>query len=67
VAVKLARVRQRARGFYSCKPGEAVFRAHSLQILEIRGGAIAAMTKYMKPLAPALFAEFGLLATCERV
>ena len=57
---------QPAFGFYSCKPGEAIFRAHSLQILEIREGAIAAMTKYMKPLGPALFADFGLPPTCER-
>ena len=46
--------------FYACKPGDAIFRAHSVQILEIRGGAIAAMTKYVKPLGPALFADFGL-------
>ena len=35
------------------------------QLLEIRGGAIAAMTKYLKPLGPALFADFGLPLTCE--
>jgi RNA polymerase sigma-70 factor (ECF subfamily) len=51
---------QPAFAFYACKPGEAIFRAHSVQILEIRGGAIAAMTKYVKPLGPALFADFGL-------
>jgi RNA polymerase sigma-70 factor, ECF subfamily len=46
--------------FYACKPGDEIFRAHSVQILEIRGGAIASMTKYVKPLGPALFADFGL-------
>jgi RNA polymerase sigma-70 factor (ECF subfamily) len=51
---------QPAFAFYACKRGEAVFRAHSVQILEIRAGAIAAMTKYVKPLGPALFADFGL-------
>jgi RNA polymerase sigma-70 factor (ECF subfamily) len=51
---------QPAFAFYSARPGEAIFRAHSLQILEIRGDAIAAMTKYMKPLGPALFVDFGL-------
>jgi hypothetical protein len=28
-------------------------------------GAIAAMTKYVKPLGPALFADFGLPPTCK--
>ena len=51
---------QPAFAFYACKSGEAIFRAHSVQILEIREGAIAAMTKYLKPLGPALFADFGL-------
>ena len=51
---------QPAFAFYACKPGDEIFRAHSVQILEIRGGAIASMTKYVKPLGPALFADFGL-------
>ena len=51
---------QPAFALYSCKPGEAIFRAHSIQILEIRGDAIAALTMYMKPLGPPLFADFGL-------
>jgi RNA polymerase sigma-70 factor (ECF subfamily) len=51
---------QPAFALYSCKPGEATFRAHSIQILEIRGDAIAALTMYMKPLGPPLFADFGL-------
>jgi RNA polymerase sigma-70 factor, ECF subfamily len=51
---------QPAFALYSCKPGEATFQAHSLQILEIRGDAIAALTFYVKPLGPALFADFGL-------
>ena len=51
---------QPAFALYSCKPGEAIFRAHSIQILEIRGDAIAALTMYTKPLGPPLFADFGL-------
>lgn len=57
---------QPAFGLYSCKPGEAIFRAHSIQILEIRGDAIAALTMYMKPLGPPLFADFGLPLTSTR-
>jgi RNA polymerase sigma-70 factor, ECF subfamily len=56
---------QPAFAFYACKPGETIFRAHSVQILELREGAIAAMTKYLKPLGPALFADFGLPPTCK--
>ena len=56
---------QPAFAFYACKPGDGIFRAHSVQILEIRGGAIAAMTKYVKPLGPALFADFGLPLTLQ--
>lgn len=51
---------QPAFALYSCKPGETTFQAHSIQILEIRENAIAAVTLYMKPLGPALFADFGL-------
>jgi len=58
---------QPAFAFYACKPGETLFRAHSLQILEIRGGAIAAMTKYVPPLGPALFADFGVPLDLQRV
>jgi RNA polymerase sigma-70 factor (ECF subfamily) len=56
---------QPAFAFYACKPGETDFRAHSVQILEIRGSAIAAMTKYVSPLAPALFVDFGLPFTLQ--
>jgi RNA polymerase sigma-70 factor, ECF subfamily len=54
---------QPAFAFYSCKSGEAIFHAHSVTLLEIRGGVIAAMTKYMKPIGPALFVDFGLPLT----
>jgi RNA polymerase sigma-70 factor, ECF subfamily len=57
---------QPAFALYTCKPGDATFRAHSLQILEIRGGAIAALAMYVKPLGPALFADFGLPLIYER-
>jgi RNA polymerase sigma-70 factor, ECF subfamily len=57
---------QPAFALYACKPGEATFRAHSIQILEIRGDAIAALTMYTKPLGPPLFADFGLPLTSTR-
>ena len=57
---------QPAFAIYSCKPGEAIFRAHSIQILEVRNGGIAALTQYMKPLGPALFADFGLSPIYQR-
>jgi RNA polymerase sigma-70 factor (ECF subfamily) len=54
---------QPAFALYNCKPGDPTYRAHSIEVLEIQGDAISAVTKYMKPLAPELFAEFGLPLT----
>jgi len=54
---------QPAFALYSCKPGDPTYRAHSIEVLEIQGDAISAVTKYLKPLAPELFAEFGLPLT----
>lgn len=51
---------QPAFALYTCKPGDPTYRAHSIDVLEIQGDAIFALTKYMKPLASELFAEFGL-------
>ena len=54
---------QPAFALYSCKPGEAIFRAHSIQVLEIRRNTIAALTFYVRPLGPTLFEDFGLPIT----
>jgi RNA polymerase sigma-70 factor (ECF subfamily) len=51
---------QPAFGLYTCKPGEGVYRAHSIQVLELQGDSISALTMFMKPAALALFDEFGL-------
>lgn len=51
---------QPAFAIYSSKPGEAIFSAHSIQILDVRDGGIAALTQYVKPLGPPLFTDFGL-------
>lgn len=51
---------QPAFGLYSCKPGDPAYRAHSIQVLELQGDTIASLTAFMKPIGPALFAEFGL-------
>ena len=54
---------QPAFALYSCKPGETIFHAHSIQVLEIRQGTIAALTFYVRPLGPTLFEDFGLPLT----
>jgi len=54
---------QPAFALYTCKPGDPTYLAHSIEVLEIQGDAIFALTKYMKPLALELFAEFGLPLT----
>lgn len=54
---------QPAFGLYSCKPRDPTYHAHSIQVLEVNGDGIAGMTTFLKPMAPALFAEFGLPLT----
>jgi RNA polymerase sigma-70 factor (ECF subfamily) len=54
---------QPAFALYTCNSKDPTFRAHSIQVLEIHGDAICALTAYLKPLAPELFAEFGLPLT----
>ena len=54
---------QPAFALYSCKPGEATFHAHSIQVLEIQHDTIAALTFYVRPLGPTLFEDFGLPIT----
>jgi RNA polymerase sigma-70 factor (ECF subfamily) len=55
--------RQPAFALYSCKPGDHTYRAFAIELLEIQGDAISALTAYVKPLGPTLFAEFGLPLT----
>jgi len=57
---------QPAFALYNCKPADPTYRAHSIEVLEIQGDAIVALTKYMRPLAPELFAEFGLPLTLSQ-
>lgn len=52
--------RQPAFALYSCKPGDNIYRAFCIQLLEIQDDSISALTAYVKPLGPTLFAEFGL-------
>lgn len=54
---------QPAFGLYSCKPADSTYRAHSIQVLELQGDTISSLTAFMKPLGPALFADFGLPVT----
>jgi len=54
---------QPAFALYSRTPKDPTYRAHSIQVLDIQGDAICALTAYLKPLAPELFAEFGLPLT----
>jgi RNA polymerase sigma-70 factor (ECF subfamily) len=55
--------RQPAFGLYSTKPGESIYRAHSIQVLELRDGSISALTLFMKPPGLELFPLFGLPLT----
>jgi RNA polymerase sigma-70 factor (ECF subfamily) len=55
--------RQPAFGLYSTKPGESIYRAHSIQVLELRDGSISALTVFMKPPGLELFPLFGLPLT----
>jgi RNA polymerase sigma-70 factor, ECF subfamily len=54
---------QPAFALYSCKPGDSAYHAHSLQVLEIHGSSISALTSFMKPTALELFSEFELPLT----
>jgi RNA polymerase sigma-70 factor (ECF subfamily) len=55
--------RQPAFALYSCKPGDPIYRAHSIQVLELRDGSISALTLFMKPPGLELFPLFGLPLT----
>ncbi|MGX8010473.1 RNA polymerase subunit sigma-70 [Mesorhizobium sp. ORM8.1] len=51
---------QPAVGLYALSRNDPVWRAHSLHIIEPDDGNIAALTIYVPPLGPSLFAAFGL-------
>jgi RNA polymerase sigma-70 factor (ECF subfamily) len=55
--------RQPAFALYSCKPGDHIYRAFGIEVLEIQDDGISGLTAYVKPLGPTLFAEFGLPLT----
>ncbi|TIN40865.1 MAG: sigma-70 family RNA polymerase sigma factor [Mesorhizobium sp.] len=51
---------QPAVGVYSRSQNDPAWRAHSLHVIEPAEGGIAALTIYVPPLGPSLFAAFGL-------
>ncbi|HEY3621323.1 MAG TPA: RNA polymerase subunit sigma-70 [Roseiarcus sp.] len=52
-----------AFGLYSYSKAEGLWKAHSLQLLSIRDGRIAALTAFLQPLSPRLFEAFRLPQT----
>jgi RNA polymerase sigma-70 factor, ECF subfamily len=54
---------QLAFALYSCKPGDPIYRAHSIQVLELRDESISALTAFMKPPGLELFPLFGFPLT----
>jgi len=59
-AVALGANAQPAVGVYALGRQDSVWRPHSLHVIEPAGDRIAALTIYVPPLGPALFAAFGL-------
>jgi RNA polymerase sigma-70 factor (ECF subfamily) len=53
---------QPAVGLYARRDADGPWRPHSLHVLEWREGGLAALTVYVPPLGPQLFAAFGLPA-----
>lgn len=45
---------------YACTPDDAMWRAHSLHVLELAEGAVASVIIFVGPLTPALFSSAGL-------
>lgn len=52
--------RQPAFAVYSRGKTEAIFRAHSIQLLELEDDGIASLTKFVGPVGAGLFVHFGL-------
>lgn len=51
---------QPAFGLYSRNASDPIYRAHSIQVLELQRDTISSLTAFMKPIGPALFGDFGL-------
>jgi len=56
--------RQPAFAIYSRGKTESVWRAHSIQLLELEDDGIASLTKFVGPVGPGLFVHFGLPPHC---
>jgi RNA polymerase sigma-70 factor, ECF subfamily len=54
--------RQAAFAIYTRRKSEDIWRAHSIQVLELGGGSIISLTKFVAPLGPKMFGRFGLSA-----
>jgi RNA polymerase sigma-70 factor (ECF subfamily) len=52
--------RQAGFAIYTCGKSEDTWRAHSIQILELKHDSIVSLTKFVPPLGPRLFGSFGL-------
>ena len=52
--------RQPAFAVYSRGKSEAIFRAHSIQLLELEDDGVASLTKFVAPVGPGLFGHFRL-------
>ena len=54
-----------AFGLYAYSKTEGLWKAHSLQLLSIHDGGIAALTFFLQPLSSRLFEAFGLPQTMQ--
>jgi RNA polymerase sigma-70 factor, ECF subfamily len=52
--------RQAAFAIYTRGTSEEIWRAHSIQVVELHQGSISSLTKFVPPLGPPLFRGFGL-------
>ncbi len=52
--------RQAAFAIYTCGKSEDTWRAHSIQVLDLKRDSIASLTKFVPPLGPKMFGSFGL-------
>jgi RNA polymerase sigma-70 factor (ECF subfamily) len=59
-AVAIGANAQPAVGVYALGSQDSIWRPHSLHVIEAADGKIAALTIYVPPLGPSLFAAFGL-------
>ena len=56
---------QPAFALYSRSPEDSAWHARAIQVLALQGETITAMTNFVRPIGPRLFAAFGLPATLE--